>query len=166
MVAYAPTEEAPEGPKAKFMAALNCTEDSVPAREYVFVFTNANARIGKSGEDRGEADSKVLGAYDRDKLNGNGKLLLGFVEDNKIALLNSFFCTPKRSVPYTLQRSNRSKGQARLDYILRKQADRRLVRCVNVRRLPLEAPESDHNIVYAKSASHARPHKTRRKRLV
>ena len=150
MVAYAPTEEAPEGPKAKFMAALNCTEDSVPAREYVFVFTNANGRIGKSGEGRGEADSKVLGAYGRDKLNGNGKLLLGFVEDNKIALLNTFFYTPKRSVSYTLQRSNRSKGQARLDYILTKQADRRLVRCVNVRRLPLEAPESDHNIVYAK----------------
>ena len=150
MVAYAPTEEAPEGPKAKCMAALNCTEDSVPAREYVFVFTNANGRIGKSGEGRGEADSKVLGAYGRDKLNGNGKLLLGLVEDNKIALLNTFFCTPKRSVSYTLQRSNRSKGQARLDYILIKQADRRLVLCVNVRRLPLEAPEPDHNIVYAK----------------
>ena len=87
MVAYAPTEETPEGPKAKFMAALNCTEDSVPARECVFVFTNANGRIGKSGEGKGEADSKVLGAYGRDKLNGNGKLLLGLVEDKKIALL-------------------------------------------------------------------------------
>ena len=78
MVAYAPTEEAPEEPKAKFMAALNCTEDSVPAREYVFVFTNANARIGKSGEDRGEADRKVLGAYGRDKLNGTRHVTAGF----------------------------------------------------------------------------------------
>ena len=30
--AYAPTEEAPKGQKAKYMAALNCTVASVPAR--------------------------------------------------------------------------------------------------------------------------------------
>ena len=77
MVAYAPTEQAPEGQKAKEMAALNCTVASVPAREYVFVLTDANARIWKKGEGGGEADSKVLGAYGRDKLNENGKLLLG-----------------------------------------------------------------------------------------
>ena len=33
VVAYAPTEEAPEGQKAKYMAALNCTAASVSARE-------------------------------------------------------------------------------------------------------------------------------------
>ena len=54
--------------------------------------------------------SQVLGAYSRDKLNENGKLLLGFVEDNKLALLNTFFCTPKSGVPYTFQSANRSKG--------------------------------------------------------
>ena len=37
VVAYAPTEEAPEEQKAKYMAALNCPVASVPAREYVFV---------------------------------------------------------------------------------------------------------------------------------
>ena len=62
-------------------------------------------------------------------LNDNGKLLLGFAEDNKLALLNTFFCTPKRGVSYTFQSANRGKSQARLDYILTKQADRRLVRC-------------------------------------
>ena len=118
----------------------------MPAREYVFVITDANARTGKRGEDGGETDSKVLGAYGRDKLNENGKLLLGFAEDNKLALLNTFFCTPKSGVSYTFQSANRSKGQARLDYILTKQADRRLIRCVNVRRPPLEAPESDYNL--------------------
>ena len=50
VVAYAPTEEAPEGQKAKYMAAQNCTVASVPAREYVFVLTNANARTGKKGK--------------------------------------------------------------------------------------------------------------------
>ena len=57
VVAYAPTEEAPEGQKAKHMAALNCTVASVPAREYFFVLTDAKARAGKRGEG-GEADSK------------------------------------------------------------------------------------------------------------
>ena len=51
---------------------------------------------------------------------------------------------------YTFQSANRSKGQARLDYILTKQADRRLIRCVNVRQPMLEAPEEDHNLVYVK----------------
>ena len=101
VVAYAPTEEAPGGQKAKYRAALNCTAASVPAREYVFVLTDANARAGKRGEGRGETDNKVLGAYDRDKLNENGKLLLGFAEDSKLALLNTFFCTPKSGVSYT-----------------------------------------------------------------
>ena len=95
-------------------------------------------------------------------LSENGKLLLGFAEDNKLALVNTFFCTPKSGVSFTFQSANRSKGQARLGYIPTKQADRRLIRCVNVRRPPLEAPKSDHNLVYAKvriprrSASHRR----------
>ena len=63
MVAYALTEEAPEGKKAKYMAALNCNVASVPTREYVFVLTDANAWTGKRGEGGGEADNKVLGAY-------------------------------------------------------------------------------------------------------
>ena len=149
---------------SKYMAALNYTIASVPAREYVFVLTGAKARTGKRGEGGGELDSKVLGAYGRDKLNENGKLLLGFAKDNKLALLNTFFCTPQNGVSYTFQSANRSKGQARLDYILAKQADRRLIRCVNVRRPPLEAPESDPNLVYAKVRIPRRSAPNRRKR--
>ena len=137
MVAYAPTEEAPEGQKAKCMAAPNCTVASVPAREYVFVITDANARTGKSGEGGGEADSKVLGAYGRGMFTENGKLLLGFAEGIKLALLNTLFFTPKSGVSYTFQSANRSKGEARLDYILTKQSGRQLIRCVNVHRPPL-----------------------------
>ena len=72
VVAYAPTEEALEWQKAKYMAALNCTVASVPAREYVFVLTDANTRTGKRGEGGGEADGKVLGAHGRDMLNETG----------------------------------------------------------------------------------------------
>ena len=106
----------------------------------------------------------MLGAYGRDKLNEKGKLLLGFAEDNKLALLNTLFCTSKRSVSCTFQSAKRSKGQERLDYILAKQVNRRLIRCVNVRRPPLEAPESDHNIVYAKVRIPRRSAPNRRKR--
>ena len=164
MVAYVPTEEVPEGQKAKYMAALNCTVASVPAREYVFVLTDANARTGKRGEGGGETGSKVLGAYGREKLNENGKLLLGFAGYKKLARLNTFFCTLKSGVSYTFQSASRSKGQARLDYILTKQADRRLIRCVNIRRPPLETPESDHNLVYAKVRIPRRSTPNRRKR--
>ena len=149
---------------AKYMAALSCTVASVPAREYVFVLTEANARTGKRGEGGGETDSKVLGVYHRDKLNENGKLLLGFAEDNKLALLNTFCWTPKSGVRYTFQSANHSKGQARLDYILTRHVDRRLSRCINVRRPPLEAPESDHNLVYAKVRIPRRSAPNRRKR--
>ena len=62
----------------------------------------------------------MLGAYGRDVLNENGKLLLGFAEGNKLALRNTFLCTPKNGVSYTFQSANRIKGQARLDYILTK----------------------------------------------
>ena len=164
VVAYAPTEEAPEGHKAKHRAALNIAVASVPAREYVFVLTDANAWTWKRGEGGGEADSKVLGAYGRDVLNENSKLLLGFAEDNKLALLNPLFCTPKSGMSYTFQSANRSKGPGRLDYILTKQVDRRLIRCVNVRRSPLEAPEPDHKLVYAKVRIPRRSAPKRRKR--
>ena len=61
VVAYASTEEAPEGHKAKYMTALNCTVASVPTREYVFVLTDANARTGKRGEGGEEADITSVG---------------------------------------------------------------------------------------------------------
>ena len=56
MVAYAPTEDAADGDKAKYIAALNSTVEPVPAREHVFVLTDANARTGKRREGGGETD--------------------------------------------------------------------------------------------------------------
>ena len=76
----------------------------------------------------------------------------------------AFFCAPKCGVPYKFPSANRSKGQVRLDCILTKQADRRLILCVNVRRPPLEAPESDHNLVYVKVRIPRRSAPNQRKR--
>ena len=128
------------------MAALKSTVASVPARENVFVLTDANARTGKRGEGGGEIDSKAQGAYGRDVVDEDGKLLLRFAEDNKLALLNMFFCTPKSGVSCTFQSANRGKGQARLDYILLKQVDHRLVRCFKVRSPPFESAESQEGL--------------------
>ena len=146
------------------MTAVNSTvaSDSVPAQEYVFVLTDTNARIGKRGEGGGEAGSKVF-QYNRYVLNGNGKILLGFAEDNKLSS-EHFFLFPQKWMSYTFQSANRSKRQARLDYILTKQAGHGLVRCVNVHRPPLKAPESDHNLVYAKVRIPHRSVPSRRKR--
>ena len=122
MVAYAPSKRAPEGQKAKYMTALNSTVASVPSLQYVFVLSNASARAGRRGEGVGEAERKDLGAYGRDVFNESGKLLVGFAEDNKLALLNTFLCTPKSGVSYTFLSANRSKGKARLGYMLTEQA--------------------------------------------
>ena len=96
VVAYTPTEEAPEGQKAKYMAALNCTAAPVPAREYVFVLTDANARTGKRDGGGGEADSEVLGAYGRDMLNVNGKPLQ---KTTSSLLWTLYFVTPEVACP-------------------------------------------------------------------
>ena len=91
VVAYDPTEEAPEGQKAKNMAAINSTVASMPAGEYVSVLTDVNAGTGKRGKGGGVAGRKVLGVYGRNVLNVNGKLLLGFAEDKKLAPLTTIF---------------------------------------------------------------------------
>ena len=63
VLTYAPTEKAPEGQETKYMAALKSTVGSMPAREHIFVSTDANARADKRGEGGGVADRKVLGIY-------------------------------------------------------------------------------------------------------
>ena len=106
---------------------------------------DANARTGIRGI--GWTDSKVLGAYGRDELNHNGERLLINATDNKLALLNTYYATPARGISYTFQSPNQGKAQYRLDYILTRQVDRRLVRNVTVRTPPRENAELDHNFV-------------------
>ena len=108
---------------------------------------DANARTGKRQSEC--ADSKVLGKYGRDELNDNGERLLLHAAGNKLVLLKTFFATPNRGVSYTFQSANSGKGQPRLDYILTRQVDQRLVRNITVRRTPRERHKSDQNLVIA-----------------
>ena len=73
--------------------------------------------------EKGKKAGRCLAHMAETCLTKNGKLLLDFAEDNNLALLNPLFCTLKNGVSYTFQGANRSKGQARLDYTLTKQAD-------------------------------------------
>ena len=82
-----------------------------------------------------------------DNLNDNGERMPKNAADNKLALLNTYYATPARGISYTFQSPNRGKAQDRLDYILTRQLDRRLVRNVTVRIPPWENAGSDHNLV-------------------
>ena len=119
----------------------------VPSRDHLLVLMDANARTGMRGIEW--TDRKVLGAYGRDELNDNGERLMTHAIDNKLALHNTYCATPARGISYTFQSLNRENAQYRLDYILTRQVDRRLVRNVTVRTPPRENAESDHNLVIA-----------------
>ena len=59
--------------------------------------------------------------------------------------MNTFFSTPKGGVSHTFN----GRGKKRIDYILTRQRDRKLVRNVTVHPQPSFLPISDHNIVSA-----------------
>ena len=75
---------------------------------------------GLGGEEGGYSQGcRVLGAYGRDTLNDNGERLLSFATNHSLALVNTFFSTPKNRVSYTFN----GRGKKRIDYILTMQRD-------------------------------------------
>ena len=163
VVAYAPTEEAPEGQKAKYMAAINSTVASMPAREYVSVLTDVNARTGKRGEGGGVAGRKVLGGYGRNVPNVNGNLLLGFAEDKKLAPLTTIFDPEMWRVLHVPKRQPHQRTNNTFGLYPDKAGGPSTDRIVNVRRPPLETPESDDSLVNAKVRFPCRSTRSRRK---
>ena len=116
----------------------------VPRHEQLFVLMDANARTGRREKGGvGSKDNKILGAYGRDILNDNGELLLSFANNHDLAILNTFFSTSKGGVSHTFN----GRGKKRIDYILTRQCDRKLVRNVTERYgalLPPERPSHTH----------------------
>ena len=96
VVAYGPTDTVSKTREQKhvFWADLECAVSRVPSSDYLFVLIYANARTGVR---MGEEDCKVIGAYGRDTRvsDSNGTSLLRFARDNKLALVNTFFSTPR-----------------------------------------------------------------------
>ena len=147
VVAYAPKDTRTASKKHSFWTALDRVVKEVPGHEQLFVLMDANARTGRrGGGGPGSEDCKVLGAYGRDTLNDNGERLLSFATNHSLALVNTFFSTPKNRVSHTFN----GRGKKRIDYILTRQRDRKLVRDVVVYPQALLKPISDHNIVAAR----------------
>ena len=110
----------------------------------------ANREEDRRREPTGRRDSRHLWTRE---LNDNGKLLLSFATDNKLAIMNTFFSTRKGGVSYTYNgvTGSRTSDFRRIDYVLTRRAHRCRVRNVIVHpqpALPAKA-DSDHNMVRA-----------------
>ena len=116
VVAYAPTETQNTNNKHHaFWTSLDRVVEEVRKHGQLFVLMDANARTGRREKGHvGSKDSKILGAYGRDTLNDNGELLLSFANNDDLALVNTFFSTPKGGVLHTFI----GRGKKRIDYIL------------------------------------------------
>ena len=114
---------------------------------------DANARTGEKIEGERTEDDGVLGAYGRHELNNNGKRLLNFATDNKLAVTNTFFSTRKGAISHTYNGviGDRAGDFKRIDYILIHQAHRPRVHNVEVHPQPIRPikADSDHNMVFA-----------------
>ena len=107
---------------------------------------DANTRTGRREKGGvGNKDNKVFGAHDRVTLSDNGELLLSFANNHDLANVNTFLSTSKGGVPNTFNGG----GGIRIDYILTRQRDRKLIRNVTVHPQPSFIPISDHDIVSA-----------------
>lgn len=151
VVAYAPTECTKDTElKRVFWQKLEELVGQIPTRECLFVLMDANARTGQRlGCDDNE--NRVLGAYGRDLINDNGKRLLSFATNCKLALTNTFFSTRKGGISHT-HNGTGPNDRKRIDYILTRQVHRTRVHDVKV--VPQPPPpakaDSDHNIVHMK----------------
>ena len=105
-----------------------------------------HARDGEEGGGLGSKHCGVLGAYGRDTRNDNGERLLTFASNHDLALVNTFFSTRKYGISHTF---NGMGNKKRIDFILTRQRDRKLVRNVVTHPQPAFLPISDHNAVVA-----------------
>ena len=145
-MAYAPTETQNASNKQAFWTTLDSAVEEVPQHEQLFLWIDANARTGRRKKGRvGSKDSKIIAAYGRDTLNDNEELLLSFANNHDLALVNTFFSTSKGGASHTFN----GRGKRRIDHILMKQRDRKLVRNVMVHPQTSFFPILDHNIVSA-----------------
>ena len=143
-MAYIPTEVHNPCNKHAFWTSLDRAVKEIPKHEQLFVLMDANARTGRREKGQvGSKESKILGAYGRDTLNDNEELLLSFAKNHDLALVNTFFSTPKGGVSHTFN----GRGKKCIDYILTRQRDHKLVLNRTVHPQPSFLPILDHNIV-------------------
>ena len=145
-MAYAPTETQNASNKQAFWTTLDRAVEEVPQHEQLFLLIDANARTGRRKKGRvGSKDNKIIVAYGRDTLNDNEELHLSFANNYDLAVVNTFFSISKCGASRTFN----GRSKKRIDHILIKQRDRKLVRNVMVHPQTSFLPILDHNIVSA-----------------
>ncbi|CAN0091623.1 unnamed protein product, partial [Sphacelaria rigidula] len=133
IVGYATTETAQGSDNTTFWKPFCSSIAEVPTNERLILIMDAHVRTGKR-EVGGMDDAHVLGENGRDTRNDNGRRLLKCAAENKMAITKTFFRTPNRgesSTAYTYA-GPKVEHRWRLDYILVRQQDRRLVRNITV----------------------------------
>ena len=153
VVGYAPTEPSDSEKKRAFWHRLDSLVQRIPKNECLFVLMDANARTGEKIQGERMEDDGVHGAYGRDELNNNGKRLLNFATDNRLAVTNTFFSTRKGGISHIYNGviGDRAGDFKRINYVLTRQAHRPRVHNVKVHpqpNRPIKA-DSDHNMVFA-----------------
>ena len=150
--AYAPTEVSKDETKQAFWDRLDSLVQRIPAKGCVYVLMDVNARTGRRIEG-GIQDEGILGTYGHAELNDNGKLLLSFATDSKLATMNTIFSTRKGGFLHTYNgvAGSRTSDFKRIDYVLTRQAHRGRVCNVVVHPQPVlpAKEESDLNMVIA-----------------
>ena len=101
VVGYAPTEPSDSKKKRAFWHRFDSLVQQIQKKECIFVLMDANARTGEKIEGERTEDDGVLGAYGRDELNNNGKCLLDFATNSKLAVTNTLFSTRKGGISHT-----------------------------------------------------------------
>eukprot|EP00752_Nemacystus_decipiens_P003356 g3103.t1 len=147
VAAYSPTDVADASSKQLFWDKLDSLVRRIPAKECIFVLMDANAQTGSkiAGEDEG-----TMGEFGRSELNDDGRRLLAFASDNRLAALNTFFGNRRDWIWHTYN-GPAGKDCKRLDYILTRQSHRGRVSSMEVVPQPIRpaGADSDHNIVIA-----------------
>ena len=111
--------------------------EEVPKHEERFVLMDANVRTGMREKVGMEGkDNNIIFAYVRDTLNDNGELLLLFANNHDLALVKTFISKPQGAVTHTFN----GRGKKRIDYILTRRCDRKLVQNVTVHPIPHSFP--------------------------
>ena len=76
--------------------ALSAVVRKVPKHKHIFVLRDAYICTGRREDGEvGSKDNKTFGVYDQDTLNDNGESLLTFATNHDLALVKTFFSTPK-----------------------------------------------------------------------
>ena len=146
VVGYALTNIQSVGEKHAFWKDLERVVKEVPEHGKLFVLMDANARTGiREGESWGMRSVK----FSVPTAEIHSTIMVSdsfrFSVNHGLALLKTFFSTADNAISHTFK----GRGKKRIDYILTRQQDRKIMRDVTVHPQPSSLPISDHNTVTA-----------------